>query len=360
MPYKRNDSPIYWASYTDPSGKRVRRSTGTADRREAAAIEAKWKLEAHEARTWGREPDRTIEEVMLAFLKAKQANRAIATAMIHARHWRRLLPDRTLQSLKPIEIQGYIVQRQAEGASNSTVNREMATLQAAVNWCNKALGWCLPNPLRGRFLPEPEGRMRWLSFEEAERLLSMARKSVQAPYLPDFLSLALNTGMRRGEMLGLEWERVDLQRRIIRLEAMHTKTGKRRSVPLNDTARAALINRARFRAEHCPDSSWVFAHADGERITCLKRSFATACRVAKIEDFRIHDLRHTCAAWLVSAGVPLPEVRDLLGHSSVTMTERYAHLAQDNIRAAVSRLDQVSRSGHAGDSELSCMGYLSS
>jgi integrase len=347
MPYKRNDSPIYWASYTDPSGKRVRRSTGTADRREAAAIEAKWKLEAHEARTWGREPDRSIEEVMLAFLRAGQNRRAIETAMIRARHWRRLLPNRTLQGLKPADVQGYIVQRQAEGASNSTVNREMATLQAAVNWCNKAMGWGLPNPLRGRFLPEPEGRMRWLSFEEAERLLSMARKSIQAPYLPDFLSLALNTGMRRGEMLGLDWGRVDLQRRVITLEAKHTKTGKRRSVPLNDTARAALINRARFRAEHCPDSPWVFCNRQGVRIANIRGAFETARIAAGIEDFHIHDLRHTCAAWLVTAGVPLPEVRDLLGHASVTMTERYAHLSPENVRAAVERLDGLSRFGHA-------------
>jgi integrase len=354
MPYKRNDSPIYWASYTDPSGKRVRRSTGTADRKEATAIEAKWKLEAHEARTWGR------EDVMLAFLKAKADKRSHSDDLLHARRWRQLMPGRTVQGIKPADIHGYIGARKSTGVSNATVNRELAFMAACIAWCNRELGWNLPNPIQGRKLKEAEGRTRWLSVEEAGRLMDAARANARAPYLADFLSLALNTGMRRGEMLGLEWARVDLQRRVITLEAMHTKTGKFRSVPVNDNARIALINRARFRSEHCPDSPWVFAHADGERITCLKRSFATACRVAGIEDFRIHDLRHTCAAWLVSAGVPLPEVRDLLGHSSVTMTERYAHLAQDNIRAAVSRLDQVSRSGHAGDSELSCMGYLSS
>jgi integrase len=72
-----------------------------------------------------------------------------------------------------------------------------------------------------------------------------------------------------------------------------------------------------------------------------------ACSTAGIEDFHIHDLRHTCAAWLVTAGVPLPEVRDLLGHGSITMTERYAHLAPENVREAVRRLENWSRSGHA-------------
>ena len=360
MPYKREDSPIYWASYTDPSGKRVRRSTGTTDRKEAVVIEAKWKLEAHEARQWGREPDREIEAVMLAFLKAKSDKRSHEDDLLHARRWRQLLPGRTVQSLKPADIHGYIAARKQTGVSNSTVNRELSFLAACIAWCNRELGWALPNPIQGRKLKEPEGRTRWLAMEEAQRLIDAARSSKRAPYLADFLTLALNTGMRRGEMLGLEWRRVDLQRRVISLEAAHTKTGKSRSVPLNDNARAALINRARFRAETCPGSPWVFTNDKGARISSFKRSFATACRVAGIEDFRIHDLRHTCAAWLVTAGVPLPEVRDLLGHSSVTMTERYAHLDQVNIRAAVDRLDQMSRSGHGGGFEHEVMERLSS
>ena len=82
----------------------------------------------------------------------------------------------------------------------------------------------------------------------------------------------------------------------------------------------------------------------------MHNSFSTACRKAGIENFRIHDLRHTCAAWLVTAGVPLTEVRDLLGHSTVNMTERYAHLAPENIRAAVKLLEgDQSRSGHVSE-----------
>lgn len=105
----------------------------------------------------------------------------------------------------------------------------------------------------------------------------------------------------------------------------------------------------RWRDEHCPDSPWVFAHQDGRRVLDVKRSFATACKRAGIADFRIHDLRHTCAAWLVTAGVPLAEVHDLLGHRSIEMTERYAHLAPDNVRAAVTRLEEpTSRSRHVG------------
>lgn len=89
----------------------------------------------------------------------------------------------------------------------------------------------------------------------------------------------------------------------------------------------------------------------GDRIRDIKRSFATARRRAGIEDFRFHDLRHTSAAWLVSTGVPLSAVRDLLGHSTVKVTERYAHLAPEDVRAAVAMLDREnrSRSGHVGE-----------
>ncbi|MGH8510150.1 MAG: site-specific integrase, partial [Gammaproteobacteria bacterium] len=210
----------------------------------------------------------------------------------------------------------------------------------------------LPNPVKGRKLKEPEGRVRWLTTEEAEKLVTAAEMEPKAPHLAAFIRLALNTGCRSGELLGLEWTRVDFQGSLIHLEARHIKAGKRRSVPLNEGAREALIDRARFRSEHCPGSPWIFCRADGRRIQSVKRSFASACRKTEIEDFLIHDLRHTCAGWLVSAGVPLTEVRDLLGHSTVKMTERYAHLAPENIRAAVAVLDtRWSRSGHARHSQ---------
>ena len=153
--------------------------------------------------------------------------------------------------------------------------------------------------------------------------------------------------MRRGELLGLEWRRVDLQAGLIHLEADHTKAGKRRSVPMNAVAREAIMARPSFRAQHAPDSPWVFCDTRGLRIADVKHSFATARKAAGIEDFHIHDLRHTCAAPLVSAGVPLTEVRDLLGHSTVIMTERYAHLAPERVRDAVSRLEgAASRLSH--------------
>jgi integrase len=235
--------------------------------------------------------------------------------------------------------------------SPSTINREVGLLSAAINYARKEWGWELQSPAQGRRLREPGGRLRWLTKAEAAALLRAAKSVPKAPHLADFITLALHTGCRRGELLNLEWRRVDLQRGLILLEGVHTKAGRRRYVPINDTARTALLSRARQRAKHCPSSPWVFATKAGKRIASVKHSFTSACKAVGIEDMRVHDLRHTCAAWLVSAGVPLPEVRDLLGHSTVMMTEKYAHLAPENIRAAVRRLDGSeavkSRSGHA-------------
>ncbi|HYL89210.1 MAG TPA: site-specific integrase, partial [Burkholderiales bacterium] len=136
-----------------------------------------------------------------------------------------------------------------------------------------------------------------------------------------------------------------LKANLLRLEGRHTKSGKRRSVPVNEEARRALLHRAAFRAEHCPDAAYVFCHPNGKRVKQMHYGFKAACRRAGITDFRVHDLRHTCASWLVQAGVPLLDVSRLLGHSSIEMTERYSHLAPENERKAVAVLDRL-RTGY--------------
>ena len=348
MPYRRNDSPVWWVSYTDQSGARVRQSTGTTDRKEAEALEAKWKLEAYRKQIWDEQPSRTFDELMLAYLHVSaREKRSTERDRFSAKQLYSFFSGRDLASLKPVDVRAYIDQRLKSNVVAGTINRELGLFSSAINYARKEWDWDIPNPAAGRRLKEPEGRVRWLSRAEAASLVQKAEGANQAEHLADFISLALHTGCRRGELLGLEWRRVDLQAGLIHLEAKHTKAGRRRSVPLNAVAREAMFKRLRFRAKHCPSSPWVFCNRKGVQIQSVKRSFATACAGVGIEDFRVHDLRHTCAAWLVSAGVPLTEVRDLLGHSTIRVTERYAHLAPENVRAAVERIEgSVSRSGH--------------
>lgn len=359
MPYRREDSSVWWVSYIDSSGKRVRRATETTDRKEAEALEAKWKLESFQGKQWGAQPRHTFDELMLVYLQTASVHkRSHQRDLDAARRLNAHFSGRELAELRAQDVRAYIEQRRKvvtyrKGTVTvATINRELCLLSAAINYARREWEWEIPNPVTGRKLREPEGRVRWISRAESEALLRAAEGEEQAPHLADFIRLALHTGCRKQELLGLEWRRVDLQAGLLHLEGQHTKAGKRRSVPLNRVAREALMGQLRYRAAHCPGSPWVFAHPDGEeRIRDVKKAFGTACRRAGIADFRIHDLRHTCAAWLVSAGVPLAEVRDLLGHSTVRMTERYAHLAPENVRRAVAVLEGQSRFGHVAEGE---------
>jgi len=351
--YRRDDSPYWWASYIDAGGRRARRSTGTGDRREAEAILAKWKLEAHRAKHWDEQPTRTFDELMLPYLhyalrEKRQNPSGIRSA---AKQLYQVFTGRDLRALSDVDVRAYAERRRCAGAAASTVNKEVGLLSAAIGHANRQWGWQLPNPARGCRLREPEGRVRWLSRDEGRRLIEEAGCEPRAPHLADLLELALNTGMRRGELLGLDWSRVDLDQRLVYLHAQHTKAGRRRSVPLNEVAYAAIVRRLRFRAAHVPLSPWVFCRRDGRRIGDVKHSFASACKRAGITDFRFHDLRHTCAAWLVQRGAALAEVRDLLGHSSIKMTERYAHLAPENVRSTVALLEHESRLSHVDDED---------
>jgi integrase len=350
MPYRRKDSLVWWASYTNTSGKRIRQSTGTMDRKEAAALEAKWKLEAFQEQKWDKGPDRTFDELMLAYLDETQdVKRCPIRDKCSLKHLFPAFTGNLLSEIRPEDVRGYISKRRRSGAAASTINKEVGLLSSAINYARREWGWDVSNSASGCKQREPEGRVRWLQQSEAFSLITEAEKNSRAPHLANFIRLALNTGCRKGELLGLEWSRVDLKQNFLVFEAKHTKTEKRRSIPLNKDARQVIIDRARFRAEHCPDSPWVFSHKDGSQILDVKNSFSSACKSAGIDNFRIHDLRHTAAAWLVTSGVPLIEVRDILGHQTIQMTERYAHLAPENLRVALSSLEGMSRFGHVGD-----------
>lgn len=97
----------------------------------------------------------------------------------------------------------------------------------------------------------------------------------------------------------------------------------------------------------------MFAHGNGERVQFLQNGFESACKRAEISNFRVHDMRHTCASWLVSAGVPAFEVKELLGHSSIEMTERYSHLAPENLRSVANTLDRLQSAVSSTDSKTS-------
>ncbi|WP_454696695.1 tyrosine-type recombinase/integrase [Achromobacter aegrifaciens] len=255
----------------------------------------------------------------------------------------RFFKGRAVRGLRRATIHRYITLRQSAGVSPATINRELDDMSAAINWYNFLHELHLPNALVGMALAVPEGRTRWITRGEAQRMIALAQATAGRPHLPSFIQLALHTGCRRNELLKLRLQRVRTEEGLITLESEDTKTKKHRVIPLNAPALQALNTMGAWRAEHCPASPWVFpSPRDHSRpLSTIQKGFRSLCVKANIEDFRIHDLRHTCASWLVMAGVPLLVVRDLLGHSSIEMTERYAHLAPNQVHDAMRRLEDA-------------------
>lgn len=322
MPYRRGDSPHYWISWTDASGKQLRKSSGTADKAEATALEQKHRAESYTARKKSGGISAAFDAVLIEYLSRE--GRLIPRNLSMARHLMAAFKNKSLLDVKPHDIQAYIEDRQDDEVAVATINRELVLLSAAINEYNRRFGASIPNLASGMKMREPEGRVRWITHEEAERLIAHA-----APHIADFITLGLFTGMRRREMMELTWDRVDFNTGLILLEAQHTKTKRRRAIPIHDKVTAALSNcKTRW-----PESPLVF---DG--IGDFKRGFAGACNRAGITDFTPHDMRHTFASWLVQQGVELYAVQQLLGHSSIKLTERYAHLAPRNLVDAVRKL----------------------
>jgi integrase len=214
----------------------------------------------------------------------------------------------------------------------ATVNRELALLRHLLRLAEE-WGYIAKAP-RVRMGKESEGRLRFLSEDEAVRLLDRCRTS-QNPYLSAIVTLALNTGMRRGEILGVTWERVDTARGVLLID--RTKSGRRREIPKNRAVYDALSALPGSKVE-----GLVFRKANGAAWGSIRTAFERACVEAKVVDFRFHDLRHTCASWLVMRSRSLKEVQALLDHETFAMTLRYAHLSPERLRSAVASREDFS------------------
>lgn len=218
--------------------------------------------------------------------------------------------------------------------SPSTVVRYLAVLSHAFSVAMKEWGWVEDNPLRKVSKPkEPRGRIRCLDDDDREGLLQACAASTCTLLYP-VVVLAISTGMRRGEMLGLQWSQVDLVRERITLH--ETKNGDRRGVPLAGLALTLMRDLCITRRV---DTELVFPGSRADRPLQFEKAWKAALGKAGIRDFRFHDLRHCAASYLVMSGASLAEVGDLLGHKTVQMTKRYAHIAEGHTRAIMQTMN---------------------
>ncbi|MFA9479219.1 tyrosine-type recombinase/integrase [Phycisphaerales bacterium AB-hyl4] len=362
--YKRDGSPNWWIEF-EFNGQRVRKSARTANRRRAEDVERKLRQDMHDHHVLGKPvvKSMTFEDAAERYLKThlKPKGQKAATARNDA-YKINMLVDRVgggrllsqitasfVAALKDDLLKEGKTDKDGKksGLAPATVNRDLAILKAILRKAHDEWG-CLATVPRITLLPLNNRRLRWLDADEETRLLKACD---DAPHLRDLVVFLMDTGARLTEATELTWDRVDMDRKPRPLVSFHdTKSGKPRSVPLPDRAGRML---ARLHADRPKDKAHVFLswhpnwkggrhNPHAQPCGQPHGAWAKAVKRAKLEDFRIHDLRHTFASRLVQQGASLFAVSKLLGHESIQMTMRYAHLAPDELDAAISRLDQRS------------------
>lgn len=323
----------WWVDISAPSGERIRRSAKTSDRKAAQEYHDKLKVQLWRQHQLGEAPARTFEEAAVRFLKQCTGQADFSTKVRHIAYWRdkfagwdlpAITADAVAESLPTHRTQPG---KSASPLAPATMNRYMATIRAMLN-AAVLWGWLTHAPkLVDR--DEPSKRIRWITRPQAARLI----RSITQPWLRDVAGFALATGARAGEVLGLKWEQVDLQRQVAWLECDETKSGRARSVPLNaDAVEVLLVRQRECRA------GLVFRRNGSAIPKVDNRMFKAACLESCILDFRFHDLRHTWASWHVQAGTPLLVLKELGGWETIEMVQRYAHLGRSHLAEHANRV----------------------
>lgn len=333
---------VYWMDFMY-AGTRVRRSTGTSDKRLAEAILGKVKSQIIEGRFFDKreELSRTFDEMMNRYFDERSALKSPKSCIRDKSALKHLLPvfgSKLLVDVTPKELAAYKVQRRAEGAAAATINKELQLVRHAFNVAMREWEWCQGNPMHRVALERVHNEVdRWLTMEEEARLMAAS-----SPWLQEIILFALNTGMRQGEILNLHWEHVDFARGV--LVVMKSKNGTRRTIPLM-TPVYKLLSDMQLRTGLTKGPVFHSPRGNSIKARYLVREFCKVRDKAGIPDFRFHDMRHTLATRLVQQGVDLYTVQRILGHKTGVMTQRYAHHSPESLRVGLSVLERPLRIG---------------
>ena len=349
---RRGKSPILWVEFWY-EGKRYRQSSGTTNRRQAVAFEQKLRQQLHDEIKLGRiayEPmrfDEAVKRYKTTHLNLKvRLERTAKGDENTLKHLTEMVGPATLLH----EISTPVVARLKEtlvsgNRKPATVNKYLATLRAILRMANLEWG-TLPVLPRFKLYRLDNERSRWLREDEEAKLLDACK---QTPHLHDLVVFLLDTGARLTEATSLTWANVDLPEDgpgYARL--MFTKSRKPRGLPLPRRT-DQMLRRLKGQRPDGQDHVFLFrttgCHWRGTKPQAKPfgnphGSWDAAVKRAGLGDLHLHDLRHTYASRLVQLGVPVLTVSKLLGHATIRMTMRYSHLANEDLRLAVSRLDR--------------------
>ena len=328
--YRRGQ--IWWVRFR-AGGKHVRRSANTERKSVAQAFLLRL-MEEHAAEARDERPRYTYAQAVERFFAETSIKpRTKASYQSNDKACRPTLGLLRLVDINRRALADHNTARKVAGVTDATIRRDLAFLSslfsAAIRW-----EWVDTNPVTAvskRSLKESRPRTRFLTRAE----FALLRRG--APdYLKPILTLAVETGMRREELLSVTVRSIDLEKREVHLDK--TKTNAPRRVPL--TVTAVVTVESLLNAPNRPSSPFLLCKADGSRYVDPKKAFASALKVCGIKDFRWHDLRHTFASWWVQDGGDLYRLSRVLGHSTLQMSARYGHLRTDDLHDELQTLAQ--------------------
>lgn len=349
--YTRNNSPYWWTRYCDPNGLEVRCSLKIPKGRKSKEIAqlraGELELEHWQAWKEGKldKPLYTFEDLMVGWVEERNPGSADINNVAKLKD---VFGGKIIDEIKGRDIADCKRLWRSKGLSNNTIRRRLSTFSSALSYARSEWEWDINNPVAGRLPAEEEFEADHLSYEQAQVFITaLQRRRFQpynAPHLFDFFILALHTGMRKSELLGCQLSQIDFENQCIHLKRHQQKGRKRTATPLNAEALEAVYRRLAFIEANYPSTKWLFpnARSKGERpILDVRTAFNTLRIEVGAPKFRVHDLRHTFASWLVQRGRSLYETSKALRHSSLKPTQRYAHLELDHLRNTYAEMSTV-------------------
>lgn len=358
----------WYADITVQSGKRVKQSLRTTDRKQAQELHDQLRANLWRVDKLGDYPDITFEEACVRWLEEKSDKKSIDTDKSSIGFWLEYYSGCLIKNITSASIyaaiskminRNHLARWEAKkeacikrgkdiplytpkqtAAATKTVR--LAFIKSLLRAAEREWQWLDRAPIIKVNQPKNK-RIRWLEPHEAIRLINECPEPLKS-----VVQFALATGLRRSNIINLEWQQIDMQRRVAWINPENSKSGKAIGVALNDTACQVL------RSQIGNHNKWVFVHmeaanrTDGTVTPKIRkmrvdnnRSWRSALKRAGIENFRFHDLRHTWASWLVQAGVPLSVLQEMGGWESIEMVLRYAHLAPDHLAEHAKQIDTV-------------------
>jgi len=274
----------------------------------------------------GEKPKRTWKKAVIRYLRENEHKKSFKYYVIAFRTLSPYFEEYDVQDLtRGIIIDNMAILQDEREISNARVNRLAAYIRALINVCRDDWEWMDKAP-KVRMLEEGEARVRWITQQQAQTLISVAPKHLKKP-----IKFALSTGLRKTNLFELRWSQVDMQRQCAWIHATDAKGKRAIPVPLNQDALNVLKEQIRNHEE------FVFTYADKPFKFDYDTWHKTIAK-AGIEDFHWHDLRHTWASWHVQAGTTLQQLMELGGWRNYSTVLKYAHLNSDHLIDASNRI----------------------